>query len=182
MSTSTYGPSALKTPANAITALRILATPFVIYMVLHDHGSYLPVVIWFFLSVSDGADGFIARRQGATRSGAFLDPLADKIIVFGVFAVLVNLGRISIWPVMIMAVREVAISVYRSILLRRGISVPAKMLGKLKMTSQLLVIGFALFPVSPWQGRVVPPLMYIATMLAILSGVQYYIDARARHA
>lgn len=175
----TYGPSALRTPANLITVVRMLAAPVMIALVLHDRYSYTPAVAWLFLSVTDGADGYVARRHGTTKSGAFLDPLADKILVFGVFAALVYLGKVALIPVVIMGVREIVISIYRSVVLRKGISVPARMLGKLKMVVQLLVIELAILPISGLE-RAVTVLLWVATFLAVASGVQYLMDARAK--
>ncbi len=174
---SVYGPTAIKTPANVITLLRILATPLVILFVLYDKGSYWPAAMWFVLALTDGFDGFIARKQGATKSGAFLDPLADKLMVFATFSVLVYLGRISIWLVLIMGVRELAVSLYRTFALRRGVSVPARTLGKLKMVSQLFVIELALLPNYHLFSWFLTPLMVLATVLALLSAIQYFRDA-----
>ncbi len=178
-SPSTYGPTAIRTPANLITALRILATPLVILLVLHDRRSYAPAIIWFVLAMTDGFDGFVARRQGATRSGAFLDPLADKIMVFGAFFGLVYLGRVALVPVVIMALREVGISLYRSVVARSGISVPARLLGKIKMILQLLVIELALLP-KVSDTTLVDRLTWVATAFALASAFQYLYDARVR--
>ena len=66
------------------------------------------------LACTDRLDGWLARRDGATRSGAFLDPLADKFLVIGGFLALGIRGDFSYAAVIIVAVREVGISVYRS--------------------------------------------------------------------
>ncbi len=174
---SVYGPTAIRTTANLITLLRILATPVVVLFVLYDKGSYWSAAMWFVLALTDGFDGFIARKQGATKSGAFLDPLADKLMVFATFGALVYLGRISIWLVLVMGARELAVSFYRTFALRRGISVPARALGKLKMVSQLFVIELALLPNYQAFSWFIPPLMILATALALLSAFQYFRDA-----
>ncbi len=84
------------------------------------------------LAGTDGIDGWLARRHGTTRSGAFLDPLADKFLVLGAMFALVADHRFSWVPVVIIAVREVAISLYRIVAARHGVSVPARALAKLK--------------------------------------------------
>lgn len=178
MSQAVYGPSAIRTPANVITLARILATPAVVVMVLHNSTSYWPAALWLVLALTDGFDGFIARRQGATKSGAFLDPLADKLMVFAAFAVLVDLHRVSLWLVILMGVRELAVSIYRTYALRRGVSVPARMLGKLKMVSQLLAIELALLPDMANQGRIISFIMVLAATLALASAYQYFRDSR----
>ena len=82
-SDTSFGPSALATPANAVTITRLLlAIPLL--MLIADHPSSWPATaLWIILCITDGIDGYLARRQGATRSGAFLDPLADKVLVLG---------------------------------------------------------------------------------------------------
>ena len=66
-------------------------------------GSWTALVLWFVLCASDGVDGWIARRQGVTISGAFLDPLADKILVLGAMFTLVSEHVLWIVPVAIIA-------------------------------------------------------------------------------
>ena len=97
-------------------------------------------------AVTDGVDGYLARRHGTTRSGAFLDPLADKVLVLGAMVALVAKGVFWWLPVALIAVREVGISAYRSLLGRRGISVPARGLAKVKTVVQEVAVGFALLP------------------------------------
>ena len=70
------------------------------------------VSLWFVLSCTDGVDGWIARRDGTTRSGAFLDPIADKVLTIGGFVVLVSRGDVWWVPVALIAAREV-VSIYR---------------------------------------------------------------------
>ena len=123
----TFGPSALVTPANALTLARLLASPIMVALVIATGpSSWLLVGLWFVCSSSDGLDGVLARRQGATRSGAFLDPLADKFLVLGVLAALAGIGEIGWLPVILIAAREVSMSVFRSYAGRRGVSVPAR--------------------------------------------------------
>ena len=126
------GPSALLTPANAITVVRLLATPVVIVLIMLWGASWFTFVFGGLLALSDGIDGWLARRQGTTRSGAFLDPLADKVVVLGALFALVAKGIIWWLPVVIIAVREVAMSIYRSVVGRHGISIPARNSAKVK--------------------------------------------------
>ena len=74
-------PSAIATWANAITVSRILLAPVMFAMIPDVGGSWPATVVWFLLCSSDFIDGWVARRHGVTRSGAFLDPLADKVLV-----------------------------------------------------------------------------------------------------
>jgi CDP-diacylglycerol--glycerol-3-phosphate 3-phosphatidyltransferase len=168
-------PNALATWANAITVGRLVFSP-VMFLVIpdHDQGSWLAFGLWFVLSVSDGIDGYIARRHGTTASGAFLDPLADKVLVLGAMFTLVARDVFWIVPVAIIAGREIVISVYRTFVASKGVSIPASQLAKYKTLCQQLAVGFALWPWFAvdatwlWKG-----FLWIAVVLALVSGAQY---------
>ena len=94
--------------ANAITAMRILLAPLVFLAIPEDgSGSWWAFLLWFVLCSSDGVDGYIARRRGPTTVGAFLDPLADKVLVLGAMFTLVAHDVFWWVPVAIIAAREV---------------------------------------------------------------------------
>ena len=86
---TTFGPSALATPANAVTMARVGLTPMLLAGILASGASWPALALWIALASTDGVDGYLARRHGTTRSGAFLDPLADKLLVLGALACLV---------------------------------------------------------------------------------------------
>jgi len=142
-------------------------------------GSWWAVVLWTLLCSSDGIDGYLARRHGATRSGAFLDPLADKVLVLGAMFTLVSRGIFWVVPVLIIAAREIAISMYRVLAGAKGISVPASRIAKFKTVSQQLSVGFAIAPLTTqdatwlWLG-----LLWLAVALTTISGLQYLWRAR----
>lgn len=176
----TFGPSALLTPANGISLVRVLLTPALLAMVVDDGASWAAVGLWFVLCASDGADGYLARRQGTTRSGAFLDPLADKLCVLGAMAVLVVEDVFPVLPVAVVAVRELAMSVYRSVLGRRGVSVPARRSAKVKTVLQELAVGFALLPLTGERPGVAQAVLWVAAAVTVVTFAQYLADARAR--
>lgn len=143
-----FGPGALATPANAITCARLLlAVPSLILIRNHGPGT-LSIVLWIVLSTTDSLDGWIARRDGTTRSGAFLDPLADKILVLGGFGALALRDDLPWFAFAIVALREFGISAYRSFAARRGISLPARQLGKWKTVTQYLAVGAVILPAT----------------------------------
>ncbi len=174
-------PGAIATWANAVTVGRVLISP-VMFALIPDNkrGAWLAFVLWFILCSSDGVDGYLARRHGTTRSGAFLDPLADKILVLGAMFTLVSRGVFWVVPVAIIAAREILISLYRTVVGAKGVSVPASKMGKLKTLSQQLAVGFALLPPTALRARDLwLALLWAAVALTVVSGVQYMWKARA---
>jgi len=178
MSTHTFGPSALATPANAVTLVRILALPLLVVMILDDAG-WPALALWIVLATSDLFDGWLARRHGATRSGAFLDPLADKFLVLGAMIALVAEGVLWWVPVALIGVREVALSAYRSYVGRRGVSVPARFQAKVKTWVQAVAVGLAIAPVTGTAYRdFLIAVLWAAVALTLVTGAQYLWDGR----
>jgi CDP-diacylglycerol--glycerol-3-phosphate 3-phosphatidyltransferase len=175
---STFGPSALLTPANGITVLRLLATPVVITLIMLWGASWFTFVFGGLLALSDGIDGWLARKQGTTRSGAFLDPLADKVVVLGALVALVAKGIVWWLPVAIIAVREVAMSIYRSVVGRHGVSIPARNSAKIKTLLQDLAIGMCLAPPLADRTGVLAAAIWVATAMTVFTGAQYFVDGR----
>ncbi len=173
-----YGPSALATPANALTAARFLAAPVFVGLILAEGASWVTVAVGVAVAGSDGADGWLARRHGATRSGAFLDPLADKVLVLGSFFALGAQGRMPWIPVGLMTAREVGMSAYRSWAGRRGISVPARRLAKLKTIVQEVAVATYLVPPLASHRALQLSVTWAAVALTLASGVQYVWDGR----
>ena len=179
MATSSFGPTALATPANAITLARVLVLPVLVALVLASGASWGALALWFVLTVSDVVDGWLARRHGTTRSGAFLDPLADKIIVLGAMVALVAKGIVWWLPVSLIAFRELAISAYRSYVGRRGISVPARLSGKVKTWVQDIAVALALVPATgdAFEAAVVV-VLWAAVGMTLAAGARYLLDGR----
>jgi CDP-diacylglycerol--glycerol-3-phosphate 3-phosphatidyltransferase len=176
--TTTFGPSALLTPANGITVLRLLATPVLIVLIMLWGASWFTFVFGGLLALSDGVDGWVARRQGTTRSGAFLDPLADKVVVLGALVALVAKGIVWWLPVALIAIREIAMSIYRSVVGRHGISIPARNSAKLKTLLQDIAIGMCLAPSLADHHGILAAGIWVATALTVFTGVQYFVDGR----
>ncbi len=179
MSASGFGPTALATPANAITLARVVMLPVLIGLILGSGRSWQAFALWFVLAISDVVDGWLARRHGATRSGAFLDPLADKILVLGALTALVAKGIVWWLPVAVIAARELAISAYRSYVGRRGVSVPARLSAKVKTWVQCIAVALALVPTtSSAMEAAVVTVMWTAVGMTLATGGQYLRDGR----
>jgi CDP-diacylglycerol--glycerol-3-phosphate 3-phosphatidyltransferase len=175
---STFGPSALLTPANGITTLRLLATPLLIVLIMVRGADWVNFVVWGALSLTDGIDGWVARRQGTTRSGAFLDPLADKVVVLGALFALVAKSIVWWLPVVIIAVREIYMSIYRSVVGRKGVSIPARTTAKVKTLLQSLAVAMCLAPPLARHHSVLVVAIWVATIVTVFTGGQYYLDGR----
>jgi CDP-diacylglycerol---glycerol-3-phosphate 3-phosphatidyltransferase len=174
---NSFGPSALATPANAVTMARLALAPLLCGLIIGVGPSYLTLAPWFVLASTDGVDGWLARRMGTTRSGAFLDPLADKALVLGAMWALVADGGFWWLPVTLITGREVGISVFRSYWGRRGLAVPARFWAKVKTAMQSLAVGLALIPAvaddHPW---VAEGMLWIAVTLTLVTGAQYVLE------
>ena len=171
-----FGPSALITPANGVTVFRVLVTPILIAMILGGGSSWPAIVFWVGLCGTDWVDGYLARRQGATRSGAFLDPLADKFMVLGAMFALVAEDVFWWLPVVVITARELVISLYRVWMGRQGVSVPARWSAKVKTVVQQVAVGLALLPLTDDHPDVANVWLWAAVGLALVSGAQYLLD------
>jgi CDP-diacylglycerol--glycerol-3-phosphate 3-phosphatidyltransferase len=166
------------TPANAVTIIRLVLSPALLVMILREPSSWGAVSFWIALAVTDGVDGHLARRFGTTRSGAFLDPLADKVLVLGALFALVAADRFWVVPVALIALREVVISMFRTSLGRQGLAVPARNLAKAKTVVQEVAVGFALVPMALAHPFAANALLWIAVALTLVTGGQYLVDGR----
>jgi CDP-diacylglycerol--glycerol-3-phosphate 3-phosphatidyltransferase len=142
-------------------------------------------LIFFLAAWTDWLDGFLARKLGQTSAfGAFLDPVADKLIVAAALILLVEMGRTPGWMAMIIIGREITISALREWMAGMGSrgSVAVAYIGKLKTAAQMLAIllllyAGPLFLVSvPCWGNI---FMVIAVILTLWSMV-YYLRMAAR--
>jgi len=176
---STFGPSALATPANALTMARLLLTPIFVALIVVKGASWWTVLVGVVLAGSDGVDGWLARRQGTTRSGAFLDPLADKVVVLSALIALSVEGHLPWLPVLLITAREVLLVAYRSGAGRRGISIPARTSAKVKTVVQDLAIATCLVPPLAGAHRLQLVTIWVAAALTLLTGAQYLWDGRA---
>jgi CDP-diacylglycerol--glycerol-3-phosphate 3-phosphatidyltransferase len=176
VSSEQFGPSALMTPANLVSISRLVLTMPFLGMVVAEGASWAALSFWIALCITDGIDGHLARRMGTTRSGAFLDPLADKVLVLGtMFALVAN--DTFWWPaVAIITVREIGIMGLRSFWARKGLAIPATPMAKAKTVVQEVAVGCALAPLlvdhHMWVANLA---MAGAVVLTVASGIQYVV-------
>ena len=179
--------------ANLLTLLRLFLIPPFIYCFQAD--MMAPALIIFLVAaLTDNLDGRIARKQGVTSFGTFMDPLADKLLIGAALICLalfkhVDGGLIPIWMVVIILGREVLVTVLRVVFIAKyGQVVSASQWGKYKMTSQLIVVGLSLVFLA-FQNALNPTLilrnhglifflMLIPLILTIASGVEFLVNNR----
>jgi CDP-diacylglycerol--glycerol-3-phosphate 3-phosphatidyltransferase len=135
-----------------MTWARIVAIPLIVgvfYLPLSEPMRNLIATVMFIVfAATDWLDGFLARRLNQTSAfGAFLDPVADKILVCASLLVLVHLNRANVFVALIIIGREIAISALREWMAQIGAgkSVAVHMIGKVKTTVQMIAIPFLLF-------------------------------------
>jgi CDP-diacylglycerol---glycerol-3-phosphate 3-phosphatidyltransferase len=145
----------------------------------------LALAIFIVASITDYADGYIARRfQLISDFGKLMDPLVDKIMTMSAFVCLVSLGSISAWAVIVIISREFLITGLRLLAVTKGKVLPAERLGKYKTIWQIVTIiyllalvalrlppGAALSPVFSIAGSL---LVYATVVLTLVSGVSYF--------
>jgi CDP-diacylglycerol--glycerol-3-phosphate 3-phosphatidyltransferase len=167
-----------------LTWLRIVAIPLIVvvfYLPLSDDARNLTAGLLFIaFAITDWLDGFLARRLNQTSAfGAFLDPVADKILVCASLLILVHLQRADVLVALIIIGREIAISALREWMAKIGASrsVAVHWLGKIKTVVQMVAIPFLLY-----NGRLLGlidthvwgrALIWIAAALTVWSMLHY---------
>lgn len=169
---------------NIITVVRMIATPFFLWMLLADHGQmgalrWAAAVFFVVAIATDAWDGYIARSRGlVTNLGKLLDPIADKLLTGSALVGLSILGELPWWITIVVLVREIGITIHR-LFEARTVVVAAAWMGKLKTVAQSVAIAFALFPfasvLGDWVFVVNIVTMSIAVGLTITSGIDYVI-------
>ena len=164
---------------NILTVLRILMIPVIVVALLEEtsEGDVIAAALFAIAALTDGLDGYIARRQRQeTTFGKLMDPLADKLLVTAALVSLVSLNRLAAWVAMVIIAREFAVTGLRSVAAERGIVISASWLGKAKTGLQVAAIfGLIAFENSPLG---VDILVYAAVAMTVISGADYFLGIR----
>ena len=165
---------------NKLTILRVILIPFFVFFLISPffdgYGNYIALAIFIIASLTDMADGKIARKYNlVTNFGKFMDPLADKLLITGALCCLLSDGTVNAVIVMIILAREFIVTGLRLVAASEGIVIAAGMLGKIKTTIQMItVIAAVIFG----KNLAVDILFWISAFITALSGAQYIIDNR----
>lgn len=127
---------------NMLSALRLLAAPLAAWLILNDHDT-AALIVFAFAGASDGLDGYVARRWGFTsRFGAWLDPVADKLLMLFCLTALYGVGATPVWLLALVVARDAAIAA--GWLLISYLSLPQRseplLIGKISTVVQVLYI------------------------------------------
>ena len=181
---------------NSITMSRIVMIPLFLWILSpffpakgHPAAQEISASVLFVLaSITDGLDGYLARKRGQiTTMGMLLDPLADKIMVTSALVALVayNPTVVKVWIAVVIIGREFLISGLRSIASSEGFTIQASDLGKLKTVAQIVLVVSAILAHQwvQWQfGVVVVPVQWLAiaaayftVLVSIISAVDYFV-------
>ena len=137
---------------NKLTILRVIMIPFFVAALLYDGGAnqnmrYVAAALFIIASLTDMLDGKIARKYGLiTDFGKFIDPLADKFMVFGLLIAILTanlyegIRPVFVWVAAVVILRELGVTSLRLVVASRGVVVPASWWGKIKTVTQICAL------------------------------------------
>ena len=168
---------------NILTSFRIFLIPiFVIYLLIVQN-YLLSFIIFSIASMTDWADGYFARRFNVVSNfGIFFDPLADKLLVLSAFIsflyidLLANTNSIELWMVIIIAFRDLSITLLRVIInLKGNYTLLTSRIAKLKTALQFITINFTLVCLMYSNYfQFIYYLMFVTTLVTLYTGIYYY--------
>jgi CDP-diacylglycerol--glycerol-3-phosphate 3-phosphatidyltransferase len=171
---------------NSLTVTRIFLVPLLVVVLLTKFEGrqilgvpteIVGAVIFTIASLTDWADGYVARRRKqVTPFGQFIDPLADKLLILAALVSLLQMDLAPAWMVAIILGREFAVTTFRSIAYARGVVVPASPLGKMKMVAQVvailaLILGHGHRMELVWIGNAA---LWVVVIAALVSAADYF--------
>lgn len=166
------------TTASKITLIRVALIPVYMILMYLSGGSglllYLALAVFIIASVTDFADGYIARHYNQVSDfGKFLDPLADKLLVIACMCIFCQWGAFPGWALEIVLVREFAVTGLRLVAVQNGRVIAAAWSGKIKTASTMVGLCIMMaFRGLPWLDWVVVAVIVLTT---VVSGVEYFV-------
>jgi len=169
---------------NFLTLGRLILVPPIVILLFFPgkYPSALAAIIFLIASLTDYLDGLIARRFEMESSfGRFLDPIADKVLVASSLIMLIALDRVQAWIVMLIISREVAVSALRATTKTWDTTLKPSPVGKLKTVFQFaaivpLIIHYEYNFIIPIDFHMLGTvLIYVALVLTVWSGVDYFV-------
>lgn len=177
---------------NVLTLSRIGFAVVLVWLLLLNSfiGNILAAVFFTIASITDFYDGYLAKKQGLVSDfGKIMDPIADKVLMLSIFLVLAYMGLIAWWMVLLMLLREVAVTIDRLWCMHKGQVLAAERAGKIKTVVQMTTVSLILIYLvllraafaGSWFGHIqssylvcINILMVVTVLLTILSGAAYF--------
>ena len=137
------------------------------------YANYVALAIFIIASLTDLLDGKIARKYNlVTDFGKFADPLADKMLVTAAMLWFVEIGQMAAWMLLIVLIREFAVSGLRMIASDKGRVIAAGWSGKVKTASTMVCIVIMFLPIPPVANTLC---VWVITLTTLYSGVEYFV-------
>ncbi len=155
----------------------VLLTKFEGRQILGVRKELVGAAIFGLASLTDWLDGYLARRRKqVTPLGQLIDPIADKLLISAALISLVQMGLAPAWMVAVIIGREFAVTGLRSLAYTRGVVMPARPLGKVKMVAQVVAILLLILGRDHLQGFVVlgQIALWLVLIAAVASAIDYY--------
>jgi len=171
---------------NTLTLGRIFLAPLLVVVLLTEFQElrplglpkeYLAAAIFLLAAITDGLDGYLARRrQQVTTLGQLMDPLADKLLITAALVSLVQLDAAPAWMAAVIIGRELAVTGLRSLAQSRGVIMPASPLGKAKMALQVVTVMLLLVGRAgwPWLSQLGLIGLWLVVGFSLWSAFDYY--------
>ena len=163
---------------NKLTLMRVIMIPFFIVFLLvpiTPYDNWIALAIFILASLTDFLDGYIARKYHlVTNFGKFMDPIADKLLVSSALICLTSLNELPAWVVIVIILREFAISGLRLVAAENGSVIAAAGWGKAKTVAQMTMIIIMLLNIP--QLHILSVIsMYVAVILTLISLIDFLV-------
>lgn len=177
---------------NILTVSRIGFAVLLVFLLLQNSltGNILAIIVFTLASLTDFYDGYLAKKKSTISDfGKIMDPIADKILMLSVFFVLVHLGMVALWMVILIAAREILVTLDRLWCTCRGQVLAAEMAGKIKTVFQMITVSLILLYLildqaafaNSWFYQIqkfylgwINVFMVITVLVTVVSGVAYF--------
>jgi len=170
---------------NKITLVRVCLIPVFLFVYLAQPLSEVPnmwlaLTIFSVASITDGIDGYVARRYKLISNfGKLMDPLADKLLVSAALVAFVASGNLHAGVVVVLISREFYVSGLRQLCVDQGIVVAASPSAKFKTVTQIILVIYMLVPIQMFRfDWMIMTLIVITTLASIYSAIEYTIKNR----
>ena len=161
---------------NKITIFRVCMIPvFLVFMLIPGipFGNYIATAVFAIACASDALDGYIARKHNlVTNFGKFMDPLADKCLVTAAMLWFVEIGQMPAWALLIVLIREFAVSGLRMVASDKGRVIAAGWSGKVTTASTRVCIVLMFLPIPAIVNTIC---VWVIALTTLYSGVEYFI-------